>query len=71
MGLMNFWQGLDEDGNPLDEFYEQRARKDVPHDDELQWDAHDRAGCSEMRGPPWWFYLMAAAAVGAAVVWLW
>ncbi len=68
---MNFWQGLDEDGNPLDEFYEQRARTDVPHDDELQWDAHDRAGCSEMRGPPRWFFLVILLAVIAAAVWLW
>ena len=24
------------------EFREQRARRDVPHDDEITWDAHDR-----------------------------
>ena len=54
-------------------FYEQRARTDVPHDDELQWDAHDRvgSGCSEMQGPPWWFFLVAVAALVAAVVYLW
>ena len=54
-------------------FYEQRARTDVPHDDELQWDAHDRVGpgYSEMQGPPWWFFLVAVAALVAAAVWLW
>ena len=25
-----------------DEFQEMRARKDIPHDDELGWSAHDR-----------------------------
>ena len=70
---MNYFQGLDEDGNPLDEFYQQRARTDVPHDDELQWDAHDRVGpgYSEMRGPTRLFYLVVLAAVIAAVVYLW
>ena len=55
-----------------DEFNEMRARKDVPHDDELQWDAHDRVGpgYSKMSGPPWACFLVIPLAIIAAVVYL-
>ena len=41
------------------EFNEMRAKKDIPHDHEICWDAHDRhgSGYSDMSGPEWWFYL--------------
>ena len=55
-----------------DEFNEMHARQDIPHDDELCWDAHDRCGSgySEMRGPPWWIYLVVVAVIIAAVAYL-
>lgn len=34
-----------------EEFKEMRARKDIPHDDEISKDQHDNSGYSNMLGP--------------------
>ncbi len=45
----------------------------VYHDDEIQWDAHDRvgSGCSEMRGPScaWWLAALLIPVAAALVAW--
>ena len=59
-----------------EEFERERARTDVPHDDELQWDAHDAAlrhrhAVISTSPPPWWCYLVTVTALIIAAVYLW
>jgi hypothetical protein len=48
-----------------DEFAAMRARKDIPHDDEICWDAHDRTPdrTTASSQPSRWMFIIAMLAV--------